>query len=41
MIRYVIFCATGELESLSEVMHDPTWKHVMEEEFSALMKNGT
>jgi hypothetical protein len=41
MIRYVNFCATGEPESLSEVMHDPKWKHAMEEEFSALMKNGT
>jgi hypothetical protein len=41
MIRYVNFCATGEPESLSEAMHDPKWKHVMKEEFSALMKNGT
>jgi hypothetical protein len=41
MIRYVNFCATGEPESLSEAMHDPKWKHAMEEEFSALMKNGT
>jgi hypothetical protein len=35
------FFATGEPESLSEAMHDPTWKHAMEEEFSVLMKNGT
>jgi hypothetical protein len=41
LIRYANFCATGELESLSEAMHDPKWNHVMEEEFSALMKNGT
>jgi hypothetical protein len=41
MIRYANFCATGELESLSEVVHDPKWKHAMKEEFSALKKNGT
>jgi hypothetical protein len=41
MIRYANFCATGEPESLSEAMHDPNWKQAMEEEFSALMKNGT
>jgi hypothetical protein len=41
MIRYANFCATGEPEPLSEAMHDPTWKYAMEEEFSALMKNGT
>jgi hypothetical protein len=41
MIRYANFCATRELESLSEAMHDPTWKHVMEEEFSVLMKYDT
>jgi hypothetical protein len=40
MIRYANFYATGEPESLSEAMHNPKWKHVMEEEFSALMKNG-
>jgi hypothetical protein len=26
MIRYAKFCATGEPESLSGAMHDPTWK---------------
>jgi hypothetical protein len=41
MIRYANFCVTGEPESLSEAMHDPKWKHAMEEEFSTLMKNGT
>jgi hypothetical protein len=41
MIRYANFCATGEPESLSEAMHDPKWKHAMQEEFSTLMKNGT
>jgi hypothetical protein len=41
MIRYANFCATGEPESLSEAMHDPKWKQVVEEEFSVLMKNGT
>jgi hypothetical protein len=41
MIRYVNFCATGESESLSEAVHDPKWKHAMEEEFSAFIKNGT
>jgi hypothetical protein len=41
MILYVNFCAIGEPESLSEAMHDPKWKHAMEEEFSTLMKNGT
>jgi hypothetical protein len=41
MIRYVNFCAIEEPESLSETMHDPKWKHAMEEEFSTLMKNGT
>jgi hypothetical protein len=41
MIRHANFCAIGEPESLSEAMHDPTWKQAMEEEFSALMMNGT
>jgi hypothetical protein len=41
MICYANVCATGELESLSEAMHDPKWKQPMEEEFSALLKNGT
>jgi hypothetical protein len=41
MICSANFCAAGEPESLSEAMHDPTWKQTMEEEFSVLMKNGT
>jgi hypothetical protein len=40
MIRYANFCATGEPELLSEAMYAPKWKHVMEEKFSALVKNG-
>jgi hypothetical protein len=41
MICYANFCATGESESLSEAIHDPKWKHAVEEEFSALIKNDT
>jgi hypothetical protein len=41
MIRYANFCATSELDSLSEALHDPRWKQAMDEEFSALMKNDT
>jgi hypothetical protein len=36
MIRYAIFCATGEPESLSEAMHDPKWKHPWKKNFLRL-----
>jgi hypothetical protein len=40
-IRYGNLCSTGEPESLQEALVDPNWKKAMEEEYAALLKNGT
>jgi histone deacetylase 1/2 len=34
-------CSTGEPESLQEALADLNWKKAMEEEYAALLKNGT
>jgi hypothetical protein len=41
MIQYANFCATGEPQYVSDALQDLRWKHAMEDEYSALLKNGT
>jgi hypothetical protein len=38
---YANFCSTSEPDSLSEALHDPKWKQAMDDEYTALMHNGT
>jgi hypothetical protein len=40
-ICYAYFCSTGEPSSTAEAFTDSRWKAVMDEEYSALIKNGT
>jgi hypothetical protein len=40
-IRYAYFCSTGEPSSTAKVFTDSRWKAAMDEEYSALIKNGT
>jgi histone deacetylase 1/2 len=40
-IRYGNLCSTGEPQSVQEALQDPNWKRAMEEEYAALLKNGT
>jgi hypothetical protein len=40
-IRYAYFCSTGEPASTAEAFSDSRWKAAMEEEYNALIKNGT
>jgi hypothetical protein len=39
--RYGHLCSTGEPQSVQEALGDPKWKKAMEEEYAALLKNGT
>lgn len=41
MIRYGMFSATGEPNSVDEAISDPKWRDAMEVEFQALAKNKT
>jgi hypothetical protein len=40
-IRYGNLCSTGEPQSVQEALQDRNWKRAMEEEYAALLKNGT
>jgi hypothetical protein len=40
-IRYAYFCSTGEPSSNAEAFADSRWKAAMDEEYNALIKNGT
>jgi histone deacetylase 1/2 len=40
-IRYGNLCSTREPQSVQEALGDPNWKKAMEEEYAALLKNGT
>jgi hypothetical protein len=40
-IRWCNACITSEPETPSEAMQDPRWKKAMQEEFDALLRNGT
>jgi hypothetical protein len=39
--RLGLFTASGEPQFLQEALEDKNWKHVMDLEYSALMKNRT
>jgi hypothetical protein len=41
MIKYANVCSTGEPKSVKEALANPQWKHAMDDEYAALMKNGT
>jgi histone deacetylase 1/2 len=41
MIQYGNLCSTGEPQSVQEALGNPNWKKAMEEEYAALLKNGT
>jgi hypothetical protein len=41
MIKHANVCSTGEPKSVKEALADPRWKHAMDDEYAALMKNGT
>jgi hypothetical protein len=41
MIRYANFYTTGEPQSVSEALQVQRWKHAMEDEYPALLKNDT
>jgi len=41
IIRYGMFSSTGEPDSLQEALEDPTWKKAMQDEYDALLRNGT
>ena len=36
-----MFSSTGEPDSLQEALEDPTWKKAMQDEYDALLRNGT
>jgi histone deacetylase 1/2 len=40
-IRYAYFSSTGEPSSTAEAFKDSRWKAAMDEEYDALIKNGT
>jgi histone deacetylase 1/2 len=40
-VRWLLSCTSGEPKDLSSAVADPNWKGAMNEEFEALMKNGT
>jgi histone deacetylase 1/2 len=40
-IRYANLSSTGEPENLDEALNDPNWRKAMQEEITALHKNGT
>jgi hypothetical protein len=40
-IRYAYFCSTGEPSSTAEAFKDSRWKAAMDDEYDALIKNGT
>jgi hypothetical protein len=40
-IRYAYFCSTGEPSSIAEAFADSRWKAALDEEYNALIKNGT
>lgn len=41
IIRYGLLSATGEPESLQEALGDRLWKKAMQDEYDALLRNGT
>jgi histone deacetylase 1/2 len=41
MIRYGLFSSTGEPDSLHEALADSLWKKAMQDEYDALLRNGT
>jgi hypothetical protein len=41
IVMYANFYTTGEHRSISEALQDPRWKHATEDEYSAVLKNGT
>ena len=41
IIRYGCFSSTGEPDSLQEALSDPKWKKAMQDEYDALLRNGT
>jgi hypothetical protein len=41
IFRYGHLCSTGEPQSVQEALGDPKWKKAMEEEYAALLRNGT
>jgi hypothetical protein len=41
MIRFANFCSSSEPESLHEALADANWKLAMDQEYSALINNGT
>jgi hypothetical protein len=41
MIKYANFYSTGEPELVKGALADPRWKQAMDDEYAALMKNGT
>jgi hypothetical protein len=40
-IRYAYFCSTGEPSSTAKAFADSCWMAAMDEEYNALLKNGT
>jgi hypothetical protein len=40
-IRYSFLCSTGEPQNHHEALDNPNWRHAMDEEYDALMKNRT
>jgi len=40
-VRYGLFTSTGEPQALEEALGDTNWKHAMDAECDALMKNKT
>jgi histone deacetylase 1/2 len=40
-VRYGLFTSTGEPQALEEALGDKNWKHAMDAEYDALMKNKT
>lgn len=40
-IRYGNLCSIGEPQTLQEALSDTNWKRAMEEEYAALLRNGT
>jgi hypothetical protein len=40
-MRYGLFTSSGEPQNHSEALRDDKWKKAMDDEFSALQKNGT
>ena len=41
MIRYGMLYSTGEPENVEQALADTRWRHAMNEEYNALMKNKT